>query len=154
MAISQSKLDSYISLAKSVAIQSEQLPFRHGAVLVSGKTIANTAHNSSRFCAFANRFLAESKNFKNSSKLQNLDRYKIKKPIHGTLHAEIGAILNQSPDVTRNADVYVVRVNRTGNLANSFPCPMCQATMIFVGIRRVFYSSEDGSIECLNLRDM
>jgi deoxycytidylate deaminase len=56
-----------------------------------------------------------------------------------------------SRDSTENADIYVIRINTEGESRNSMPCPMCQEAMRFVGIKRVFYSSENGTFEMMKL---
>lgn len=146
------RMEAYLALARNVAKQSENQTCKHGAVLVSGKNVVNTAFNSSRFHSFADRFLADPTRKSQQELEEAYGPYKVKYPIHGTLHAEIGAILNQPFDVTHNADVWVVRVSKKNKLVESYPCPMCQAAMIHCGIRRVYYSTKDGGIECINFR--
>ena len=60
---------------------------------------------------------------------------RFRKEGHGeaTLHAELGAILG---------------IERS---TISKPCPMCEAAMRHVGVRRVYYTNEHGKIERMRL---
>ena len=48
---------------------------------------------------------------------------------------------------TENADLWVIRVNRDHKLASSAPCISCLAALKKYGIRRVYFSNSDGSIQ-------
>ena len=52
---------------------------------------------------------------------------------------------------TQGSDVYVARINREGKARISKPCPMCEAAMRHVGVRRVYYTNEHGKIERMRL---
>ena len=52
---------------------------------------------------------------------------------------------------TQGSDVYVARINREGEARISKPCPMCEAAMRHVGVRRVYYTNEHGMIERMRL---
>ncbi len=118
------KMLKRFELAEALAINNDS-KFRHFALLVAKGTIINTSHNSKRPCSFGTRF-------RNPDKGQ------------ATLHSELGAILNVSRQNTEGSDVYVVRVNANGERRSSKPCQMCVEAMRFCGIRRVYYSVEDG----------
>jgi len=107
-------------LAVKTAKKSEFTCFKHGAVLVRGGKIINTAFNE---CVH--------------SRLS--DRFKTHEGI-GTRHAELSVILGIDRKVTTGADVYVVRINPSYNIKNSRPCEMCMGALKFVGVKRVFYS--------------
>lgn len=120
------------SFAKRMAMMSDYGHFSHGAVLVKCGNVLNASHNKDKTCSFGSRF-----------RCKNLGR--------ATLHAELGAVLNMSRDSTEGADIYVVRVNRTGELRNSKPCEMCKEAMRFCGVKRVFYSTENGLYDMMKL---
>jgi len=63
----------------------------------------------------------------------------------------LGAILGMARSTTRGSDVYVARINREGEARISKPCPMCEAAMRHVGVRRVYYTNEHGKIESMRL---
>lgn len=119
--------------AKRMALLNEDFgKFRHGAVLVKHGAVINACHNKNRACSFGSRFRSRDKG-------------------QATIHAELGAILNIGRGSTENADMYVIRINQEGEFRNSKPCSMCQEAMKFVGIKRVFYSSNDGTFEMMKL---
>ena len=116
----------YIEFAKRVAEQSDYGKFRHGAVLVKGSSVRSISCNKHRHCSFGARFRKEG---------------------HGeaTLHAELGAILGIERSTTQ------ARINKEGEARISKPCPMCEAAMRHVGVRRVYYTNEHGKIERMRL---
>ncbi len=114
----------YIDLAMRVSNQSEY-PHRHGAVLIKGSSVINTACNKNKFSSFAARF-------------------KRNEPLYATVHAELGAILNVDRKHTEGATIFVVRVNNQQKLRLSKPCTMCEMAMKWVGIKKVIYSTEKG----------
>jgi deoxycytidylate deaminase len=126
------KKQRYIELAMRIAGQTEFREYKHGAVLVRGGTVLNTSCNKNKYKAWANRF-------------------RKKQSGHATVHAEIGAILGLDRSITEGATIYVVRVGRDGCLRNSKPCPMCEAAMQFVGVKKVVYSNENGGIESMRI---
>lgn len=106
--------------------------FQHGAVLFNKRRIFNSSPNDrSRYSKFADRFISNE--------------------FTATVHAEIGAILNQPKTVTEGSDIFVVRINKKGDLMNSKPCKMCQAAMEFVGIRNCYFSTSDGEIRKMRI---
>lgn len=126
------KQRNFIDLASRIAQQTDFKEYKHGAVLVRGGTVLNTSCNKNKYKAWANRFRKKQRG-------------------HATVHAEIGAILGLDRSITEGSTIYVVRVGRDGHLRNSKPCPMCEAAMQFVGIKRVIYSNENGHIEHMRI---
>ena len=126
------KKQRYIELAARIAQQTEFKEYKHGAVLVRAGAVINTSCNKNKYKAWANQFRKKQRG-------------------HATVHAEIGAILGLDRSVTEGATIYVVRVVKCGDLKNSKPCPMCEAAMQYVGIKKVVYSSEDGKIETMRI---
>lgn len=125
------RIEKFFRIAKEAARNSE-CHFRHGAVLAKSSRVLNVSGNINRYCKFADFHRTEDG--------------------HGTIHAEIGAILGISRSVLRSSDVYVIRINREGELMNSRPCDMCMTAMQHVGIKRVFYSITDSEFGVLNLK--
>ena len=118
--------------AKRMADLSSYGKSTHGAVLCRHGNVLNASHNKDKTCSFGSRFRAPDAG-------------------RATLHAELGAILNMPRESTEGADIYVVRVNRFGELRNSKPCQMCHNAMKFVGIKRVFYSNDEGTYSMMKL---
>ena len=126
------KKQRYIDLAARIAQQTEFKEYKHGAILVRAGAVINTSCNKNKYKAWANQF-------------------RKKQHGHATIHAEIGAILGLDRSLTEGSTIYVVRVGKCGDLKNSKPCPMCEAAMQYVGIKKVVYSSEDGKIETMRI---
>ena len=126
------KKQRYIKLAARIAQQTEFKEYKHGAILVRAGAVINTSCNKNKYKAWANQF-------------------RKKQHGHATIHAEIGAILGLDRSLTEGSTIYVVRVGKCGDLKNSKPCPMCEAAMQYVGIKKVVYSSEDGKIETMRI---
>jgi tRNA(Arg) A34 adenosine deaminase TadA len=124
--------DKIFDFAKKMACLSNYGNFRHGAVVVKHGAIMSAGHNKDRPTTFGSRFRTKDKG-------------------EATIHAELSAILNIPRSQTEGSDVYVVRINREQELRLSKPCEMCQAAMKFVGIKRVFYSTNDNTFEMMRL---
>jgi len=115
------KLD-YFKYAQKEAFLSGH-NFKHGAVLVKGGTIIKKSFNDPRPVKFAH-------------KLHHAKR--------GSLHAEIGVLLNLTKDKTKNADIYVCRVLKDGTYKNSRPCLMCCVVAQEMGIKRIYFTTDFG----------
>ena len=111
-----------------MAEQSTYGNISHGAVLVKGGSVINASSNKDNSCSFGSRF-------------RDPDRGR------ATLHAELGCILNLDKSVTQGATIYVVRVGKRGDFKMSKPCPMCNGALKHVGIKKVFYTSDEGTLE-------
>ncbi len=126
------KIERYFSLARNVAGNSPYGKIRHGAVLVKGGSVINAAFNKDNYTSFGTRF-----------------REKHRGP--ATVHAEIGCVLGLARTVTTGSDLYVCRINRNGEFRNSKPCTMCHEALRHVGVKRVFYTTNDDTIEMYKL---
>jgi len=118
------KVSRYMVLAKRIANQSAYPEYKHGAVLVKGSSIRNTAHNKNNFSSFGKRFQKDHKG-------------------RSTVHAELGVILGLDRNITTGATVYVARIGKCGEYRLSKPCSMCHAAMKHVGIKKVVYTIDD-----------
>ena len=121
------KTQRYIEIAKKTALNN-QSKFRHGAVLVKGGSVINTAVNKKKYNSFGNRF----RNIYTCG--------------HATHHAELSCILGIDKNKTQGATIYVARVNNQGEPRNSRPCPMCQEVLKFVGVKKVIFTKNDGQV--------
>jgi len=122
----------YLNLAKNIAWQSTYGKIKHGAVLVKGGSVINTCHNKDKFCSFGARFRVPGRG-------------------RATIHAELGCILGLPRNATVGADIYVCRVNRQGDFRNSKPCAMCHEALKHVGVKRVYYTTGDYTVEMYKL---
>jgi hypothetical protein len=122
----------YVELAMRIAAQSEFKEYRHGAILVRGGSVINTSCNKNKYRSWGNRF-------------------RKKQCGHATHHAELGCVLGLDRSLTEGATMYVVRIGKTGILRNSKPCPMCEAALEYVGIKKVIYSDYNGDIRSMRI---
>tara|TARA_B000000557_G_scaffold85451_1_gene68701 strand:- start:1903 stop:2337 length:435 start_codon:yes stop_codon:yes gene_type:complete len=122
----------YIEAARKTAEDSTFPDYRHGALLVRGGSILNSAYNKNSHIGWANRFRAKSCG-------------------HATHHAELGAILGIDRAKSSGADVYVVRIGKNGELKLSQPCLMCQSVLAHMGVKRVYYSIDENNLGCIKL---
>tara|TARA_R110002074_G_scaffold132327_6_gene275530 strand:+ start:2096 stop:2539 length:444 start_codon:yes stop_codon:yes gene_type:complete len=122
----------FFNLAKNIAHDSSYDKLRHGAVLVKGGSVISAACNKDNFSSFGSRFRDPDAG-------------------HGTHHAELGCVLGISRDVTSGSDIYVCRVNKQNEFRLSKPCRMCHDIMKHVGIKRVYYTTDDGSVKMYKL---
>lgn len=63
------------------------------------------------------------------------------------LHAELSALFSVRFEDLRGCDIYVLRENLNGRKGNSKPCKVCEAALREAGIRKVYYTTEDGYVE-------
>ena len=63
-----------------------------------------------------------------------------------SLHAEVSAILNAKRDL-KGCSITVVRLNRASEIKIGKPCSHCLDYIDYVGIKRVFFSDNDGKIK-------
>ena len=72
-----------------------------------------------------------------------------------TLHAEAAAVLKllkerRLSDLS-GAEMYVTRFTRGGRVGMSYPCDSCRRLLSSVGIRKVYYTTDEGRTESLKL---
>jgi deoxycytidylate deaminase len=63
-----------------------------------------------------------------------------------TIHAEIDALFNYYPKNAKGMDMLIIRIGRSLDLRNSRPCNSCIDKMNQKGIRKVYYSNDNGDI--------
>ena len=104
--------------------------FHIGAVIFKGKRILSSGHNGIR-----------------SSRISN--QHKL---YANSLHAEQAALLELDWTKLNNCSILVLKCSKTEkSLSNAFPCEMCQKFLSYVGIRDIYYSSENGTIDYTKL---
>lgn len=66
------------------------------------------------------------------------------------LHAETNCILSHGLDNCNGKSLLVVRVAMDDcTLRNSLPCAVCSSMIKLAGIKKVYYSNNEGEIKCL-----
>lgn len=119
---------SAICLAVDEAKKSLHSSFKHGAVLYNGKNIISQGHN------------------------KDVNKHYIFR----SLHAEMAAVRNAKQLKLKKNDknhliMFVVRINKSGNLCHSKPCSHCQQIMKSYGIQKVCFSVNEGGIDYMYL---
>ena len=92
---------------------------KHGAILVKKGKVLAVANN--RYCS--------------KLRLKHFHSDRV-----WSIHAEMSLATILPKKVTRGATVYVVRVNKNGDLVNSEPCELCKKVLITMGVRKVYHS--------------
>jgi len=126
------KVQRYFELARNMAYNSPYGKLRHGAILVRGGSVLNASFNKDKFNSFGSRFREQNRG-------------------PATLHAEIGCVLGLVRNATSGADVYVCRINKKGEFRYSKPCAMCHQVLKHVGVKRVYYTTNEDVIEMYKL---
>ena len=87
-----------------------------------------------------------------------------------SIHAEVNAIMSYFGksfyydkinnkvffDEKKSAklNLFVIRINKTGDMCNARPCYNCLNIMQLVGIKKIYYSISNEEIICENIKDM
>ena len=130
---------SFFRAADAVSTLSDHKQTHLGCILVDKDRIISSGYNSSTRCSPLQKQI-------DVARFGDPDKHK------GPVHAETACLLpliRQGYDMTRS-DLYIVRRHKNGSLALSRPCPGCMSLLRANGVRRVFFSVEDGySVERL-----
>lgn len=128
------KVDRYFRLCRNMALQSPQRQ-RHGACLVKGGSVLSTGYNASGSNLEAFRHMPDTdREFRSSHR-----------------HAEVCCVSCLNLEQTTGSDLYVVRISKKETLAYSRPCPMCEAFLRSLGVKRVYYSITDTEFGVMKL---
>jgi deoxycytidylate deaminase len=121
----------FINKLKKAATNSFIVNQKHGAALISNNKIYSISSN------------APIKTITVDNVLHNR-----------AIHAELNVFRNFSKKLCKNMDIIVIRVNKQNKLKNSRPCNNCIIKLLSCGIRKVYYSDDNGDIVCEFLKDM
>lgn len=116
------KFEEPLRLLKKKAIESI-VYYKHAAALISGDTVYSSG---------TNKFI---KQIKNNDQIY-----------YRTMHAEITVFERLPKKKVRGMDILVIRINKHLALRNSRPCNQCIDKLSKLGIRKVYYSNEEGQI--------
>lgn len=118
-------LEKIIKLAVEEAEKSKFYSYRVGCIIFERNTIISKGHNYQQrgVKSFTRKFM----NYPFS------------------IHAELCAILNAKTDLKRKS-LLVVRLNNTGKLKLARPCNYCYGYIKYVGIKDIYYSTNDGVV--------
>jgi len=121
----------YFDVARTVALTASYKRIKIGAIIVLKKQIISIGVNS----------------YKTHPLQRYYNKYRdIPSDSNHTLHAEVEAISRIPKDIDlKDAALYVYREHPlTHQLANSRPCPSCMALIKSKGVRKLYYTTEDG----------
>ena len=113
-------------MAIAEAYKSTHESFKHGAILAYGKTIISTGYNQ-----------------------PSRNNYDFK-----STHAEMQTIINakrQKRNI-KNADIYVIRISKTGEIRQSKPCNICMRILKNNDIKTIYYSNYENTIDVMHLK--
>jgi deoxycytidylate deaminase len=125
------KEEALFRAAKSVAELSDHKQHKIGAVVVLKHRIISSGFNK---CA------------KTHPLQKKYNKYRFTEDSVHTCHAELSALLPLIKDGVNlsDASVYVHREHKNGMLAMARPCKSCMELIKDCGIKRVFYTTENG----------
>jgi len=111
----------YFRLARNESFKSN-FRVKIGAVLVHGRKPISVGHNIPTKC---------------NPQIKRFDRFK-------TLHAEIGACIGIEKSLLKGSILYVYRERHDESVAMAKPCIMCETFLRTYGIKKVFYTIDNG----------
>ncbi len=122
---------AYFRAAKAVSELSDYPIHKVGCVVVRGHRIISSGHNHKHKC---NPLQAK----------LDTEKYGVKCP--GKLHAEIMALLPlmKAKVDLKGCSIFVYRQHKNGTLAIARPCSSCQKVIKELGIKKAFYTIENG----------
>ena len=125
------KEKAFFRAAKSVSELSDYPKHKIGAVVVSKHRIISSGFNS---------------NIKTHPLQKKYNQYRFAEDSAHKCHAELSALLPLIKDDVDLADasIFTYRKHKNGDLACSRPCKSCMELIKDVGIKKIFYTTEDG----------
>lgn len=101
----------------------------HGSVIAKGGSVITWALNHPGRCGFSDHY-AYHEGF--------------------TTHSELHAIkkVRKKIDLT-GCSMFNLRIDRHGKIRISKPCSSCEVVLARYGFKKVFYSTEEGSMDCM-----
>ena len=132
--LTETRINHYLNLANNACYYSDFMKARLGAVLVYKGKVLSVGWNSTKTSPLQ----------KTLNKYRNYDINC--GAAHHTLHAEV-ACLTKVKDLDidwSRASLFVCRIKKDGNKGLARPCQGCQALIKSMGIKNIYYSTENG----------
>ena len=125
------KEEAFFKAAKAVSDLSDHPKYKIGAIVVSKHRIVSSGVNS---------------NSKTHPLQKQYNRYRFADDCAHKCHAELAALLPliRDEEDLSGSSVFVYREHKNGIRAMARPCKSCMALIKDCGIRRIFYTTEDG----------
>ena len=131
--LTETRINHYLNLARNACYYSDFMKARLGAVLIYKGKVMSVGWNST----------------KTSPLQRQLNRYRgyniNTSTAHDTLHAEV-ACLSKIRDLNIDwgrASLFICRIKKDGSRGLSRPCSGCQALIRSMGIKNVYYTTND-----------
>lgn len=132
--LTETRIKHYLNLARNACYYSDFMKTRLGAVLIYKGKVMSIGWNSN----------------KTSPLQKNLNRFR-DIPVdcskaHHTLHAEV-ACLTKAKDLDIDwgrASIFIYRVKKDGSAGLSYPCKGCISLIKSMGIKNIYFSTENG----------
>lgn len=115
------ELTSYLQLARSASLLSTHPKYKMGAVIVNKKPVSVGCNLMKTHPKYANG-----------------------KETTLSIHAEVKAVLSCPPNLLQGAKIWIYRESRAGMPMLAKPCENCLAVLEEVGIKRVYFTTQDG----------
>lgn len=132
--LTETRINHYFNLARNACYYSDFMKARLGAVLIYKGKVMSVGWNST----------------KTSPLQRQLNRYRgydvDASEAHNTLHAEV-ACLTKARDLDIDwgrASIFVYRIKKDESAGLARPCKGCQALIKSMGIKNIYYSTENG----------
>jgi len=132
--LTETRINHYFNLARNACYYSDFMKARLGTVLIYKGKVMSVGWNST----------------KTSPLQRQLNRYRgydvDASEAHNTLHAEV-ACLTKAKDLDidwSRASIFVYRIKKDGSVGLSHPCKGCMALIKSMGIKNIYFSTENG----------
>lgn len=126
---------AYFNIAKAVSKTSEFPQYRIGCAVVYGHRIISSGVNCQKTHPLQREL--------------NRERFDVD-PINHWKHAELSALLpimNRKDIEWNKVKLYIYRELKNGTKAMSRPCPACSRLIRELGIKKVYYTTDNGYIQ-------
>ena len=129
-----SKDEQFFFFLKNISKLSDFKRVHIGCIVVEKHRIISSGYNSNKTCPLQKRY--------------NIERFSVDTP--HCLHAEIKALkplLNNSEIDFSKVTLYTYRERANGKIGLSRSCPSCMKLIKDLGIKTIYYTTDDGYAE-------
>ena len=131
--LTETRINHYLNLANNACFYSDFMKARLGAVLIYKGKVMSVGWNSTKTSPL-------------QKDLNRLRHFEVDcGEAHHTLHAEV-ACLTKTKDLDIDwgrASLFICRIKKDGSRGLSRPCPGCQALIKSMGIKNIYYTTND-----------
>ena len=131
--LTETRINHYLNLARNACLYSDFMKARLGAVLIYKGKVMSVGWNSTKTSPL-------------QKSLNKFRHYELDCGMaHHTLHAEVSC-LTKARDLDIDwgrASLFICRIKKDGSRALSRPCVGCQALIKSMGIKNIYYTTND-----------